>query len=122
MSNTMHIHKKHVIEYASSGMFNWATDKLHYLLDASEITYSVADDDCPEYDKNFDIPKGEVQDAIKALEQIENGEECELDIDTEDLTDCLDNCHLTISEWKKVLQWMLDNSDPKHDSIYVEFF
>lgn len=122
MSNTMHIHKKHVVKYASSGQFNWGMDKLHNLLDATQITYSVVNEDCPEYDENFSIPKDEIKEGIEALTAIDQKKECKLDIDVDDLSDALDAASYTLYEWRDTLQWMLDNSDPNCDDVFVEFF
>ena len=121
MSNSMYIHKKHVVEYASSGQFNWGMDKLHHLLDASNITYSIVNDTCPEYDEDFSIPKSDIREGIENLNKIKDGEKPDF-FDIDFLNQCLEESGYTLQKWIDTLQWMLDNSDPNNEDVFVEFF
>ena len=122
MSDTLHIQKKRVIEYASTGFFHGScgTEYFHNVLDALNVEYTNKTD-YPEYERDFEVKRDSLADAVGELRKIEKGEEAN-DVDVEDLSDTLDNASITLSELIDCFSFLLETSDQTHDYIYVSFF
>ncbi len=122
MSDTLHVLKKRVIEYASTGFFHgsYGTNELHQVLNALDVEYTN-ETFCPEYERDFEIKRDSLTDAIGELRKIEKGEE-PTDVDVEYLSDALDNANITLPELIDCFNFLLKTSDQTNDYIYVSFF
>ena len=121
MSCTMHIQTKHVIEYADSGSFNYNQDSFHDLLDQLGVSYTTTNDEVPEYDRSFEIVRSELEEAVVKLEALERGKAVK-DIDRDDFDYHLARARKTIPQLIKLYKWMISDSDPNHDMIYLDWF
>lgn len=121
MSKLMYFQTKHVVETECTGRFNYGTDIFHYICDVLNIEYTVVDDDCPEYDDNFEIYKPTVKDAVKTLKKIEKGIKPR-NIDREELTDCLEKVNMTVTELRELFETMLEKGEKNSEYIYINFF
>ena len=121
MSKVMYFQTKHVIETECTGRFDWGMDTFHDICDALNIEYTVTNDDCPDYDDDFEIYKPTVKDAVKALKKIEKGVKPR-NIDLEGLTDSLEKVNMTVTELRELFETMLKKGEKNSDCIYINFF
>lgn len=122
MSSTLHVAKKHVVEYEGSGWFNYNQDQLHGVLDALNVSYTGQGEWADEYDTEFSISRNSLQEARENLIRIDKGEDIP-DVDVDLLSDCLDNVSMTLSELVQCFDFLLNESDQNDtDYIYVSFF
>ena len=122
MSDTLHIQKKRVVEYASTGFFHgsYGAEDLHHVLNALNVEYT-SETDCPEYERDFEVKRDSLADAVSQLHKIEKGEE-PTDVDVEYFSDTIDNASITLPELIDCFNFLLEMSDQTHDYIYVSFF
>jgi uncharacterized phage infection (PIP) family protein YhgE len=121
MSKLMYFQTKHVVETVCTGRFNWGMDTFHDICDALNIEYTIVNDDCPEYDENFEISKASVKDAVKALKKMEKGIKPR-NIDVEELTDSLEKVNMTVTELRELFETMLKKGEKNSDYIFINFF
>jgi hypothetical protein len=122
MSDSLHVQKKHDVQYADSGWFHrsYGTEQFHNVLDALNVEYT-AETDFPEYERDFEVRRESLADAVEVLHKIDKGEEVD-DVDVECLCEVLDDASTTLSELVDCFNFLLTKSDQKHDYIYVSFF
>jgi hypothetical protein len=122
MSDSLHVQKKHDVQYADSGWFHgsYGTEQFHNVLDALNVEYT-AETDFPEYERDFEVRRESLADAVEVLHKIDKGEEVD-DVDVECLSEVLDDASTTLSELVDCFNFLLTKSDQKHDYIYVSFF
>lgn len=122
MSDSLHVQKKHVVQYADSGWFpgSYGTEQFHHVLDALNVEYT-AETDYPEYERDFEVRRDSLADAVEVLHKIDKGEEVD-DVDVEYLCKVLDDASTTLSELVDCFNFLLAKSDQKHYYIYVSFF
>lgn len=124
MGQSLNVAKKHIVEYAFSGWFYGyeGQEHFHHVLDELSIGYT-SETDYPEFEKEFEIERKSLERAVEDLHSIDKGIEVE-DIDVDELTECLDNASMTLSECIECFEWLLNNSDKKNERewIYVSFF
>lgn len=121
MSKLMYFQTKHVVETECTDRFDWGMDMFHYICDVLNIEYTVVNDDCPEYDENFEIPKTDVKDAVKTLKKMEKGVKPR-NIDVEELTDCLEKVNMSVTELRELFETMLKKGEKNSSYIYINFF
>ncbi len=121
MNKLMYFQTKHVVETECTGCFDWGMDIFHYICDVLNIEYTVVNDDCPEYDEDFEISKASVKDAIKTLKKMEKGIKPR-NIDVEELTDCLEKVNMNVTGLRKLFETMLEKGEKNSDSIFINFF
>ena len=124
MSQCLNVAKKHVIEYAFSGYFNYGQEQLHNLLDDLDIEYTTVDEYTPEYDREFSINRRGLKRGITLLKRIdkEDEEACE-QVDVEDLCNHLDDASMTLAELIECFEWMLRTAEPNDkEYVHVSFF
>lgn len=119
MSNTMHIHSKHVVEYKDSGEFKWLEAELQNLLYNLNVSvYDNSEDGC-----SFEIPKKSLEKAIQTLKDISDGKEPQDEnLFIEDVKSILVDLGKTPHDMIKTFNWMLENAAPDHDVVFVDFF
>lgn len=122
MSDSLHVQKKHVVQYADSGWFpgSYGTEQFHHVLDALNVEYT-AETDYPEYERDFEVRRDSLADAVEVLYKIDKGEKVD-DVDVEYLCKVLDDASTTLSELVDCFNFLLTKSDQKHYYIYVSFF
>lgn len=122
MSNTLHIQKKRIVEYASTSFFHgsYGTEDLHHILNALDVKYTSKTDN-PEYEQDFEVKRDSLADAVGKLRKIEKDEK-PTDVDVEYFSDTLDNASITLPELIDCFNFLLETSDQTHDYIYVSFF
>ena len=122
MSDSLHVQKKHVVQYADSGWFpgSCGTEYFHHVLDALNVEYT-AETDYPEYERDFEVKRDSLADAVEVLHKIDREEEVE-NVDIDGLCRALDKASTTLSELVDCFNFLLTKSDQKHDYIYVSFF
>jgi len=121
MSKVMYFQTKHVVELECTDRFDWGMDTFHDICDALNIEYTVTNDDCPEYDDNFEISKTNVKDAVKALKKMEKGVKPR-NIDFDGLTNSLEGVGMTVTELRELFEAMLEKGEKNSDCIYINFF
>lgn len=117
----MYFQTKHVVETECTGRFNWGMDTFHYICDELNIDYTVVNDDCPEYDENFEISKTSVKNAVKALKKIEKGIKPR-NIDIESFNQAIAVAKITATELRELFETMLEKGEKNSDHIYINFF
>lgn len=117
MSNTISIHKKHVVEYAHSSFFNYRMDQLSYLFNILDVEYSCFDN-CANEETRFEVEVESLKEGLEKLKKYKDGES------SEKLNKLFsDNFYQPepLDRVIKCFEWMLSNYDKNHDWIYIEF-
>lgn len=116
MSNTISIHKKHVVEYAHSSFFKNGTERLHELFNILGVEYTYGDDDY--YETSFEVEVESLKEGLEKLKKYKEGEPIEK------LDRWFDKFFYSAEPLDRVIEcfeWMLSNYDKNHDWIYIEF-
>ena len=118
MTTQLNVAKVHHVEYQWCGWFagDNGMENLQSVLNALDVSCYCEESDC------LEIDRAELEDAVKTLKSIDRGECVNVDIDQ--LTECLDNASMTLNECIECFEWLLNNSDKEHEDtwIYVSFF
>lgn len=124
MGQSLNVAKKHIVEYSNSGWFYGyeGHQRFHYVLDELNIGYS-SETDTPEFEKEFQINRRELEKGVEKLRAIDRGEEVD-DVDVNYLASILDISNITLSECIDCFDWLLNKSDKENekDWIFVSFF
>ena len=110
----MHVQKRHIIEYTDSGRFNYNQDNFTDILCYLGMDYYSSED-------RIEIEKKEVFGGLVKLETLNNREE-DGSVDRESLEECLDEIDMTLQELIDLFKWLLKNSDPDNEYIFLDWF
>jgi len=117
MSNTLHIHTKHVVEYKDSGEFNHKFSEFKEILDSLYVDlYCLSD-----LYGSFEVSKEQLKGAIDSLQRIVDGGDPD-DVDKDDVLASVEFAGKTPQDIIKLFNWMLENAAPYHDVVFVDFF
>lgn len=117
MSCTLHVHKKHVIEYGDTTAFNWSREDINSLFNEFVEGYWGNDEEYGCYSKSIEMPR----DNFKAfLDWFKNDKERQKKFNENDY-----ELPSNISDVQYLIQKFEDlynESDPDSDYIYFDWF
>lgn len=127
MGMRLHVHKKHVIEYADIEAFNYKYNDFQYLLDTLGCSTTPDVSDFPD---SFEVDEGEYKRALNALKTIkehpelaeitieplnENESEVRLDV-SEEIMDEVDGCYSDQKTPREKLDQLIEDMQGFYDA------
>ena len=113
MGYKLHVAKKYHVEYADITGFNNYVDEFHSLLRYCGAYYTGES-----YDMEFEVEKSDWMEVIRKLKNLDSLSREERD----DIISCLESMNCTKEDTVRIMEKMLEMSEPNEYYLHLQFF
>ncbi len=113
MGNRLHVARKHTVEYASIGYFNWQTSEFHNFLNCLNIEVCGSDRCSDPEPWDFEIDKEVWKKGISKLKE---------ETADDELKDAIQALGYSQTEIVEIMEKYLAAADQDSDYLYFSFF